>query len=250
MMYKGRLNHKIASYIVKGGYFDTVYNYSSARIARGIEDRDNKRLHRYYYGDTQRWRGALPFGSALSSLVKNYGVPIWFLKRSYKYIARNCIWEKSSSWDNNSYYILPYYIEKKEWRHLKYAGATGSGILKSCSLPLKHTKYRKEKKVIDGEEYYRKVPYKVDVIDIETTDRMGIVVSEVVNYYRNVQAKYYRIHGVDCKICNKNVKHTKSDIICNDLLKYTDHICPKCLKKFCKLTDATRDIRFAKMEAA
>ena len=78
-----RLNHKLAEWLcVRGGYEDKIYNYSYGRIYQNIEDRYNKRLHNYYchYGSPQRWRDAQPFHKALSILVKNYHVPIWFMK--------------------------------------------------------------------------------------------------------------------------------------------------------------------------
>ena len=242
-----RLNHKIAQYIILGGFQDGKYYTTNSLISEGIKRIDNKRLTRYYPGSPQRWRNAHNFDTALSQLVKNYHVPIWFLKRSMNYISQECLWEKSSSWGSACY--TNELISTKEKKGLEYAGADGHGILLSCDLPKKMTRTREVYVTIAGEKYIKREKYTEEVIYIKTTATMGVVVPEVANYYRNVQHRYYRIHGVDCKLCHKNVKHTKMDIICNDMGKYIDHLCPKCIKKFCKLTDGIKDAKMGRWAA-
>ncbi len=249
---RNRLNHRIAQSFIMGGYNDTRrYKPCLSRLYRHIESsravRTSDRLVRYYHGNTQRWRGAISFDEALRVLIKNYHIPLWFLKRHIDYIATKCLWEKSSSWGNYRYFKESVPIEEKDG--LKYAGSDGWGMLLSCDLPEKMTRRRDVEVIIDGEKYKKEEKYTVEEIYIDTTREMGVISSEVGNLYRNIQHRYYRIFGIDCKMCKKNVKHKKTDIICNDMVEYIDHFCPHCLTKFCKLTEAAKGIKMKKLAA-
>jgi hypothetical protein len=229
-----RVNNRVAEKLILGGLFDDKKNENASRLYWGIADHDNKRLHRYHRSSPQRWRSSNGFSQALLSAIKDYHIPVWFLKRATPYIIENCLWEKTIDHNTNSVFFEDEIELMEGMLKMQNVGGNGHFILKSADIPTKIERSKMKSVTINNKNYFESVDYFATCIHIDTTNEMGIVVGDIANMYRNVQHRFYRIFGVECKMCCKNVKHKKTDIICNDLAKYIDNICPSCLKKVCK----------------
>ncbi len=232
--YHHRTNHKVAEALVQGGLFDDNKNSfmtNNYRIFSGISR--NGRLRRYYFNFSQRWRDAEPLAYSLLSAIKDYHIPLWFLKRHIRYIAEHCLWEKTYS---DTLTRIWYTDDEKVaiFKNLAYAGGNGNFILKNVDFPSYVNRTRDKEVEIDGEQYFKKEAYKHPYIDVHTSGEMGIVTKDIANYYRNVQHRFYRIYGLDCKMCGLHVKHKEADVVDNELSKYIGKICPTCLKRLYK----------------
>jgi hypothetical protein len=228
-----RINHKIASAFILSGWneMDNHFGSISYRLYQGIHEYTNKRLYRYIGTQPQGWRGAYNFHSALRKLQTEYHIPLWFLKRHIRYISDMCMWRKSKDYSKGGIFIE----NKDDLSIFKHMAGSGNTIVYSCTIPQYISRYKEVEVVIDGEKFYKNKKCKELYVYLDMSNELGIVVSDVVNMYKNIEHRYYRRYGVDCRVCNKNVKHTEKDRICDSMAKYTHHVCPKCLRKFCDI---------------
>ena len=243
---KERLNLKVATWLVtKGGFFDDLHGVryrnkydANYYLHHGIDSK--KRMFKTGY-ISQEWRAASDFSIALKKAVRDYHIPISFLKRHIKYISRFCVWQKSTEWnDYSNGQIRVQMTTPKHWKGLKNSAFGGDHIV-LCSDNKKTIEVSvNETKIIDGISYSRRVTKEVEGVTLQDSRRMGIIVPYVNELYLNILYRYQRRYGIDCKMCNKNVKPQQPTVVCFDMLKYQTSFCHKCMARFCTLTEGTR----------
>ncbi len=182
--------------------------------------------------------------------VVKLGVPIWFLKRHSRFIAHYGVWIKSQGWYGDGGYnrLKTRNIDTDRIkRETEWESLSPFNVIEHCTLPYKSTYTVKEVKKIDGKEYYHNAEKECYRQEITGLVRFGLYPSLIVDLWRKVRDRYLSIYGLDCKMCKKHKKNKGP--ICNDLDKYSLHICKDCLKKFCKLSDDMKELKFKNIAA-
>lgn len=196
-------------------HYRTYAKIATALVLRGgLFDRTHKYNGAYYHPSvhrktkfyTQIWREAKPLTSGLIEVLR-YGVPMWFIERHMS-ISRYFLWEKQEF--------------------------SGYGTVdKSCASDVVF---------IGAEDFIPKMydiaEYKKGVHCVYTSNSIKIIPIKIIAFWEAVRDRYLSIYGLDCKMCKKHKKGGSP--ICSDLSKYAIHICPDCLKKFCKLNEDSK----------
>jgi len=160
------------------------------------------------------------------------GVPTWFLKRHIDFIVRECMYQPLRV----QYSVM---VGRDSREELDIAtqehGAKPYVILDHSTYYQETTRTRHIPVTIDGEKYEKLVqaPFVTNVIS--GYQEVSFIPSYVIGLWRLTRDKHIGIFGMTCKKCKKETKHT--DIVCNEMDKYVGHICTKCIKKFCDITE-------------
>ncbi len=230
--------------IIRGGLFDNKKPcYASVPNRSTKIDRLYNKLRNDNYGfGRSTWRNTA-YSIAMWQIAMDNHIPVWFLKRYIKFITSKCIWSKQGD-------LSTTYIKIDERYDNPTDGLTPrtlnvSGAIENIELPEVYIEHKDVPVMIEGEEYYKKVPHTTHRSHISGLFTFRFYEADIIILWETMRDRFIAIHGVDCKMCNKHKKNKKP--ICSDLARYSIHICGDCLKTFCKLTDLAKAQQFSEM---
>ena len=164
-MIKNLVNRRILKMLVLNGMIDEL----PASNTKKIEEILHKIIYRNGKG---RWRNAKLPRVALRMLIEN-GVPLSFLKDNIGIIARNFVWEKT---DCFSCYQEAAWIKKSD---SDLCSINGEYIISSMDISSYKSNGYHSQLMVKGEE----------LRNVKVTNRVGVVWTEVLQYYKYVQSQ-------------------------------------------------------------
>ncbi len=235
MKHERLIRKAITMIVVDGDYGSkrTWYNYGKNYLYYSSEFGPK-------YGRHETWRNAINITEMLSKIVE-YKIPLWFVKRHIKFIAKYCVWEKhfEDNYGCNEYHDMS--------DNNSGIFINGDRFVLSMSLPYnREVIINLQKSVVSallGGKKLEKEFENLYVSDYNTTHHIGFYFTPLLDLWEDVRDKYLDIHGVNCKLCNSNKKYAP---ICSDLApKYAITVCQSCLKSFCALHEDLHKIDLA-----